>query len=108
LEPINSSLPKTGRAAAGTQSDWVTEEQAVYGVPQQRRKTSLIVAAAAGSAAAACNEKVWLVWRWVAGRMFAAVAILTLMLTTAKSESGMRAVMAERTPNFRASLALRC
>jgi hypothetical protein len=35
-------------------------------VPQQRRKTSLIVAAAAGSAAAACNEKVWLVWRWVA------------------------------------------
>jgi hypothetical protein len=47
LEPINSSLPKTGRTAAGTQSDWVTEEQAVYGVPKQQRKTSLIVAAAA-------------------------------------------------------------
>jgi hypothetical protein len=70
-----------------TSSLFTSSEQWLEGLGQplqQRRKTSLIVAAAAGSAAAACNEKVWLVWRWVAGRMFAAAAILALMLATAK------------------------
>ena len=61
-------------------SDWVAEEQAVYGVPQPRRRTSLIFATATESAAPARTEKVWH-WQWVAGWM---AAILTLLLTTGK------------------------
>ena len=37
-------------------SDWVAEEQAVYGVPQPRRRTSLIFATATESAAPARTE----------------------------------------------------
>jgi hypothetical protein len=63
----------------------VAEQPALYGVPQERRKTSLIAAPATPrSAVAERNEKVWRVWQWAAGRMFAAAAILTVVPTTAK------------------------
>jgi hypothetical protein len=59
-------------------SDWVAEEQAVYGVPQPRRKTILDVAVGNASGTPARTEKAW---QWVAGW---AAAILTLLPTTGR------------------------